>query len=64
MSFRSGMPCCRHRVKMRCYDDSFTGREAVEWLHTHLQTTGMFGGVTRQQVRAYVYLNAVGYLCG
>ena len=48
--FRAGMPRRRKRIKMRCYDNCFTGSEAVEWLLGYMQTTGLFGLVSRQQV--------------
>lgn len=48
--FRAGMPRHKKRVKMRQYENCFTGGEAVEWLHSHLQSTGLFGSPSRQQV--------------
>lgn len=48
-SFRAGMPRKKKWYKMRLYDECFTGTEAVEWLHVHLQTSGLFGTVSRQQ---------------
>ena len=50
-SFRAGMPRKKKWYKMRLYDECFTGTEAVEWLHVHLQTSGLFGTVSRQQVQ-------------
>ena len=50
VGFREGMPRQRRRVKMKLYDECFTGSEAVQWLHDHLQTSGSFGTVSRQQV--------------
>ena len=35
---------------MKLYDECFTGSEAVQWLHDHLQASGTFGTVSRQQV--------------
>ena len=48
--FRAGMPHRRKRIKMRYYDRCFTGSEAVEWLLGYMQTTGLFGQVSRQKV--------------
>lgn len=48
--FRAGMPRHKKRLKMRLYENCFTGSEAVEWLHSHLQSTGLFGSTSRQQV--------------
>lgn len=48
--FRAGMPRHKKRLKMRLYENCFTGSEAVEWLHLHLQSTGLFGSTSRQQV--------------
>lgn len=50
VGFREGMPRHRRRVKMRLYDECFTGSEAVQWLHKYLQNTGSFGTVSKQQV--------------
>ena len=49
-SFRAGMPRRKKRVKIRVSEECFTGHEAVEWLHFHLQTSGNFGTVSREQV--------------
>ncbi|CAI8010200.1 DEP domain-containing protein 1B [Geodia barretti] len=49
VGFRDGMPRQRRRVKMKLYDECFTGSEAVQWLHEHLQASGNFGTVSRQQ---------------
>lgn len=55
-NFRAGMPGRRQRVKMRFYDNCFTGSEAVHWLHDYLHTTKLFGAaVTAQQVREMVW---------
>ena len=34
---------------MKYYEDSFSGADAVEWLHKYLQTSGNFGNVSRSQ---------------
>lgn len=34
--FRNGMPLKRHRRKVFLYEDSFTGKEAVDFLMTEL----------------------------
>ena len=52
VGFREGMPRQRRRVKMKLYDECFTGSEAVQWLHEYLQASGNFGTVSRQQVSA------------
>ena len=44
------MPRHKKRVKLRVYEDCFSGSEAVEWLHMHLLNTGLFGSPSRQQV--------------
>jgi len=44
------MPRHKKRLKIRVYEDCFSGGEAVEWLHMHLRNTGLFGSPTRQQV--------------
>lgn len=48
-SFREGIETKRHRWHMKTYDNSFTGSEAVDILYRHMQWTGTFGHVTRQQ---------------
>lgn len=48
--FRSGMPVCKHRIRMKTYDKSFTGTEAVHWLKDYLLTSGLFQSVNHQQV--------------
>ena len=55
MGFREGMPKQRRRVKMKLYEECFTGPEAVKWLHDYLQTSGDFGTVSKQQVRLAVF---------
>ncbi len=36
---------------MRWFEESFTGREAVEWLHSYLQLSNKFGSsVSKEQV--------------
>ena len=50
VGFREGMPRHRRRVKMKFYEECFTGSEAVQWLHEYLQTSGSFGTVSKQQV--------------
>lgn len=35
-SFRCEMPTSRHRHHLRSYDDTFTGSEAIDWLHKSL----------------------------
>ncbi|XP_036385743.1 DEP domain-containing protein 1B, partial [Megalops cyprinoides] len=48
--FRGGMPLRRHWVHFRSYDNSFTGTEAVDWLHELLKRNHNFGPeVTRYQ---------------
>ena len=48
--FRGGMPLRRHRAKLRYYDWSFTGSEAVDYLHNLLRRNHNFGPeVTRYQ---------------
>ncbi|XP_020793134.1 DEP domain-containing protein 1B [Boleophthalmus pectinirostris] len=48
--FRSGMPLRRHWAHFRCYDCSFTGSEAVDYLHDLLRRNYNFGPeVTRYQ---------------
>ena len=49
------MPRRKKRIKMRCYADCFTGLEAVEWLHIHMQASDSFGNVSRQQVPKFHY---------
>ena len=55
VGFREGMPKQRRRVKMKLYEECFTGPEAVKWLHDYLQTSGDFGTVSKQQVRLAVF---------
>ena len=50
VGFREGMPQHRRRVKMRQYEECFTGGEAVQWLHGYLRESGSFGTVSKQQV--------------
>ncbi|XP_035245853.1 DEP domain-containing protein 1B [Anguilla anguilla] len=48
--FRGGMPLRRHWAHFRSYDNSFTGSEAVDWLHALLKRNHNFGPeVTRYQ---------------
>uniref|UniRef100_A0A8C5EKY0 DEP domain-containing protein 1B-like n=1 Tax=Gouania willdenowi TaxID=441366 RepID=A0A8C5EKY0_GOUWI len=48
--FCGGMPLRRHWVHFRCYDCSFTGSEAVDYLHHLLRRNHNFGPeVTRYQ---------------
>lgn len=48
--FRSGMPLRRHWAHFRCYDCSFTGTEAVDYLHNLLRDNHNFGPeITRYQ---------------
>lgn len=48
--FRGGMPLRRHWAHFRCYDWSFTGSEAVDYLHDLLRRNHNFGPeVTRYQ---------------
>uniref|UniRef100_A0A8C6NKP8 DEP domain containing 1B n=1 Tax=Nothobranchius furzeri TaxID=105023 RepID=A0A8C6NKP8_NOTFU len=48
--FRGGMPLRRHWAHFRCYDGSFTGSEAVDYLHELLRRNYNFGPeVTRYQ---------------
>lgn len=61
LSFRLSMPRCKHRHKMRWYEDSFTGREAVEWLHTHLQSNDKFGSVSKEQVQQLMCMGDILY---
>lgn len=41
--FRGGMPLRRHWAHFRCYDWSFTGSEAVDYLHELLRHNNNFG---------------------
>ncbi|XP_063066414.1 DEP domain-containing protein 1B [Engraulis encrasicolus] len=48
--FRGGMPSRRHWLHFRSYDNSFTGSEAIDWLHELLRRNHNFGPeVTRYQ---------------
>ncbi|XP_007560536.1 PREDICTED: DEP domain-containing protein 1B isoform X2 [Poecilia mexicana] len=48
--FRGGMPLRRHWANFRCYDCTFTGSEAVDYLHELLRSNYNFGPeVTRYQ---------------
>lgn len=48
--FRGGMPLRRHWAHFRCYDWSFTGSEALDYLHDLLRRNHNFGPeVTRYQ---------------
>lgn len=48
--FRGGMPLRRHWAHFRCHDWSFTGSEAVSFLHELLRRNSNFGPeVTRYQ---------------
>ncbi|TNN02265.1 hypothetical protein fugu_009752 [Takifugu bimaculatus] len=48
--FRGGLPLRRHWAHFRCYDWSFTGSEAVDYLHELLRRNNNFGPeVTRYQ---------------
>lgn len=48
--FRGGMPLRRHWANFRCHDWSFTGYEAVDFLHELLRCNSNFGPeVTRYQ---------------
>ncbi|XP_062340701.1 DEP domain-containing protein 1B isoform X1 [Osmerus eperlanus] len=48
--FRGGMPLRRHWAHFRIYDTSFTGSEAIDWLHEMLRRNHNFGPtVTRYQ---------------
>ena len=50
-SFHSGMPCKRHRVRMKTVvENCFSGAEAVDWLHKSLKKNPNFGqDVTKEQ---------------
>lgn len=50
VGFRDGMPRQRRRVKMRQYEECFTGSDAVTWLHEYLKASGTFGAVSKDQV--------------
>ena len=50
-SFRQGIETKRHRWHIKTYDNCFTGSEAVDFLYHHMQWTGTFGHVTRQQAQ-------------
>lgn len=50
VGFRDGMPRQRRRVKMRQYEECFTGSDAVIWLHEYLKASGTFGAVSKDQV--------------
>lgn len=52
VGFRDGMPRQRRRVKMRQYEECFTGSDAVTWLHEYLKASGTFGAVSKDQVDA------------
>ncbi|KAL7848123.1 hypothetical protein AOLI_G00228410 [Acnodon oligacanthus] len=48
--FRGGMPLRRHWAHFRCYDNSFTGSEGIDYLHELLKRNQNFGPeVTRYQ---------------
>nr|XP_023667376.1 DEP domain-containing protein 1B isoform X1 [Paramormyrops kingsleyae] len=48
--FRKDMPLRRHWIHFRCYNNSFTASEAVDWLHELLKGSHNFGPeVTRHQ---------------
>lgn len=50
--FCSGMPVRRHRWHMRCYNQSFSGTEAIDWFHKALVRSPYFGvDVTHQQTQ-------------
>ncbi|KAF6217159.1 hypothetical protein GE061_001513 [Apolygus lucorum] len=60
-SFRDGMQLSEHRHRFHKHKNSFTGSEAVKFLHKCLQTNGMFNpNVTREQTRELLnqFLNA------
>lgn len=44
------MPRGKKRLRLRVYEDCFTGEDALHWLLKHLQTTELFGTVNRTQV--------------
>ena len=48
--FRTGMPVSKHRVRMKVIEDSFTGADATEWLKQHLEMSGLFQTIDKQQV--------------
>lgn len=49
-TFHTGMPVKKHWRHMKAFDDSFTGAEAVAWLHKHLKKNPNFGSdVTKEQ---------------
>ena len=49
-AFRNGMPVRRAWKHLRSYEDCFSAREAVDWLHAHLLGDPNFGAtVTREQ---------------
>ena len=54
--FRSNMPVCRHRVRMKSYEDCFTGSEAVAWLTDYLVSSGLFQSVEHKQVMKTSYI--------
>ena len=49
-SFHAGMPCKRHRVRMKTVENCFSGAEAVDWLHKSLKKNPNFGqDVSKEQ---------------
>uniref|UniRef100_A0A0A9Y248 DEP domain-containing protein 1B n=2 Tax=Lygus hesperus TaxID=30085 RepID=A0A0A9Y248_LYGHE len=60
-SFRDGIQLSEHRHRFHKHKNSFTGSEAVKFLHKCLQSNGMFNpNVTREQTRELLnqFLNA------
>ena len=37
-----GIPAKRHRRRLKVYDDCFTGRKAVDWMHNYLMFSSYF----------------------
>jgi hypothetical protein len=48
--FRKGIPLKKKRCRMKFYEESFSGAEAIEWMQKHLQSSGTFGDVSKTQV--------------
>lgn len=62
--FRKGMSVKKRRMGRQSYCSSFTGPEAIAWLHSHLQTSHLIkNAVSRNQVCKYICVCLCMFMC-